>query len=95
MIFDRVLSDDETREVLYHLERKWLGKTYAGRDGRSEMTSLTLRDGSESAPAEPISVTLDVPEGELMQVGSIAGGRYKEEVKPQVVKTGDGGNNGP
>ena len=90
MIFDRVLSDDETREVLYHLERKWLGKTYAGRDGRSEMTSLTLRDGSESAPAEPISVTLDVPEGELMQVGSIAGGRYKEEIKPQVVKTGDG-----
>jgi hypothetical protein len=90
MIFDRVLSDDETREVLYHLERKWLGKTYAGRNGRSEMTTLTLRDGSESAPAEPISVTLDVPEGELMQVGSIAGGRYKEEVKPQVVKTGDG-----
>lgn len=90
LIFDRVLGDDETREVLYYLEKKWLGKTYAGRDGNSEMTYLALRDSTEYAPAQPVAVTFDVPEGESLRIGRVTGGRHSGTVLPQVIKTGDG-----
>lgn len=90
LIFDRVLGDDETQEVLYYLEKKWLGKTYAGRDGNSEMTWLALRDSTEYAPASPVAVTFDVPEGESLKIGRVTGGRHSGTVPPQVIKTGAG-----
>ena len=90
MLFDRVLTDDETRELVVYLERKWLGRRVVGHDGKASLSWVGMSDNTRNPPASPAATALDVPDGETLTVGRITGGRHSGSTPPQMVKSGAG-----
>lgn len=76
LVFDRVLTEAETRELVIYLERKWLGRGTDGHNGQASVAWLALGSLWDSPPDVPQTVTLDVPAG-AVTVGAAAdfGGR--------------------
>ena len=89
LIFDRVLTEDETRELIAYLERKWLGRDTEGRNGSASIAWLALGSCGSSPPDIPQTVALDVPTDEALTLERLDGGRGNG-VGPMVEKTGKG-----
>lgn len=89
LIFDRVLTADETRELIAYLERKWLGRDTAGQNGAASVAWLALGSQGFAPPNTPQTVTLDVPADETLTLERLDGGRGNG-IGPTVEKTGAG-----
>lgn len=89
LVFDRVLTEAETRELVIYLERKWLGRGTDGHDGQASVAWLALGSLWDSPPDVPQTVTLDVPAGETLALERLTGGRGNG-TGPTVEKSGAG-----
>lgn len=89
LIFDRVLTDAESRELVAYLERKWFGRDTAGQDGLASVAWLALGSRWDSPPDVPQTVTLDVPADQTLTLERLDGGRGNG-AGPTVAKTGAG-----
>lgn len=89
LIFDRVLTEAETRELIAYLERKWLDHDTEGQNGSASVAWLALGSSGFSPPDTPQTVTLDVPTDETLTLERLDGGRGNG-VGPTVEKTGAG-----
>lgn len=89
LVFDRVLTEAETRELVIYLERKWLGRGTDGHNGQGSVAWLALGSLWDSPPDVPQTVTLDVPAGETLALERLTGGRGNG-TGPTVEKSGAG-----
>ena len=90
MIFKRVLTEDEIRELVAYLNHKWLGRDEGGRNGDASIAWLSVGSTTVSPDTEPKTVTLEVPAAERLAVERLSGGRGGNGVLPTVEKTGAG-----
>lgn len=86
LIYDKILTKEETLAVCAYLNRKWLKRTWRGMDGRAGLSWLTAQtEGTAAARVE-----IDVAEGDVLETDVIQGGRSQADGDPRIVKTGKG-----
>lgn len=94
MLFDRVLTESETREIVIYLNHKWLGRNLDNKNGEGSVNWLVIGDcdkNKERYPSDDTkTVTFDVPANERLSIGRIEGGRGNGSASPTVAKTGAG-----
>lgn len=90
LVFDRVLTETETRELVIYLTHKWLNCDSDGYNGQANISWLALGSQSSRPSDNPVTVTLDVPAGEALAIGRLNGGRGDGTALPTVEKTGAG-----
>ena len=90
LVFDRVLTETETRELVIYLTHKWLNCDSDGYNGQANVSWLALGSKSSEPPDDPETVTIEVPAGEALTIGRLNGGRGNGTACPVVEKTGAG-----
>lgn len=90
LVFDRVLTEAETRELVMYLTHKWLNCDSDGYNGQANVSWLALGSQSSKPPDDPETVTIDVPAGEALTIGRLNGGRGNGTACQVVEKTGAG-----
>ena len=90
LVFDRVLTETETRELVIYLTHKWLNCDSDGYNGRANISWLALGSQASWPSDDSVTVTLDVPAGETLAIGRLNGGRGDGTALPTVEKTGAG-----
>ncbi len=85
LVFTRVLADEEVLQVYAYLARKWFGRRT---DGVTARAVSVLKDTALSSgkPGTGVRYTVEVPEGETLEVKALVGGRRDG----MLTKTGGG-----
>ena len=91
IVFSELLDVSQVERVESYLQRKWFGRALAGQNGNA---SVGLMRVATTLTTSGIKATLDVQEGERLEIGRIKGGRAtdsSEESKTSMFqKTGSG-----
>jgi len=86
LIYDTILTAEETASVRDYLNQKWLKRKWRGKDGRAELSWLyTPTSSGRSA-----KVTIDVAAGDTLETDVIQAGSALKAGDPRIVKTGAG-----
>ena len=71
LIYDKVLTEEQIKQVELYLEQKWFGRNRAGWNGEARVGSVLL----DSDATTPVVGTVNVPAGTTLTVERLEGGR--------------------